>query len=370
MHKTEFIIPAAILSSFLLTYSFIPSIIKIAEIKHLYDNPDERKLHGCSTPNLGGIAIFSGFLISFCLFSVIDSAYQIRPIIAALCLVFLIGAKDDIVPLVPYKKFIGQIFAAAIVVVIGKVRISSMYGLFGISMLNDYVSILLTIITIVFIINALNIIDGIDLLAGGVGFIAASTFAVWFYYYGFINYAVMGAALAGAILAFLGFNYSPAKIFMGDSGSLTIGLLLSLMAIEFIEKNEVVLRSGNSEGIAILSSPAMAIAVLIIPIFDTLRAFALRILKGKSPFYADRIHIHHRLVDLGLTHIHASFVLFAFNILFIVSVYFLQSLGNMTLLIGEFAIGSLFTFLLFSIKKKKKSNSTIHKKAQNLIETY
>jgi len=373
MHKTEFIIPAAMFSSFLLTYAFIPSIIKIAEIKHLYDTPDDdRKHHSSSTPNLGGVAIFSGFLISYCLFSLIDNAHQIRPIIAALCLVFLLGVKDDIVPLVPYKKFVGQIFAALIVVVIGKVRLTSMYGLFGISMLGEMTSIVLSVVTIVFIVNAINIIDGIDLLAGGIGFIVAGTFAVWFYYYGFMNYAVMGAALSGSIIAFLLFNYTPAKMFMGDSGSLTIGLLLAIMAITFIEDNEIVLRSGASEGIPIVASPAMAIAVLVIPIFDTLRAFSLRILKRRSPFYADRIHIHHRLTDIGLTHIQASFILFTFNLLFIVAVYFLQHLGNTILLLGEFVVGSILTFGLFSIKKKKNIHLDINENenAQNLIETY
>ena len=129
--------------------------------------------------------------------------------------------KDDVVPLVPYKKIYWANFATAIVVVIGKVRITSLYGLFGISMLNDYVSILLTIITIVFIINALNIIDGIDLLAGGVGFIAASTFFCLVLLLWICKLCCNGSSTYGAILAFLGFNYSPAKIFMGDSGSLT-----------------------------------------------------------------------------------------------------------------------------------------------------
>lgn len=352
--KTDFLLPGSLITAFMLTYMFIPSIIKIADIKHLYDSPDEeRKSHSAAIPTLGGIAIFGGFLISFCLFSFLDSVNEIRFILAALCFVFMVGVKDDVVELVPYKKFIGQIFAASIIVILGKIRLTSMYGLFGISTLPDIISILLSITTIVFIINAFNIIDGINLLAGGVGVIIATAFGFWFQYYGFINYAVMCAAIVGAILAFLRFNYSPAKIFMGDSGSLSIGLLASILAIQFIEKNEIVLSSGNSDKLVIVASPAMAIAILIIPIYDTLRAFTLRILSKKSPFFADRIHLHHRLLDLGMSHTKAAFILFSVNILFIFIVYALQCLGNSILLLLQLALSLLFSLVLHFLVKKR-----------------
>jgi UDP-GlcNAc:undecaprenyl-phosphate GlcNAc-1-phosphate transferase len=370
MSKTDLLIPASLVVSFLLTYMFIPSIIKVANIKHLFDAPDnDRKSHEDAIPTLGGIAIFGGFLISFCLFSLLDAVNEIRFILAALCFIFMVGAKDDIVELVPYKKFIGQIFSASLIVIIGKIRLTSMYGLFGISMLSDVPSILLSITTIVFIINAFNIIDGINLLAGGVGVIIATAFGFWFQHYGFINYAVMGAAMVGAILAFLRFNYTPAKIFMGDSGSLSIGLLVAILAIQFIERNEIVLKSGNSEGIPIVASPAMAIAVLIIPIYDTLRAFTLRIIRKKSPFFADRIHLHHRLLDLGMTHIQASFVLFLVNILFIVLIYVFQYLGNTTLVLIEFGLAILLTAILHYIRRKPNENN-VNSSPNNLISTY
>lgn len=369
MSKTDLFLPASLVTSFILTYMFIPSIIKVADIKHLYDTPDnERKSHDAAIPNLGGIAIFGGFLISFCLFSLLDSVNEIRYILAALCFIFMVGAKDDIVELVPYKKFVGQIFAASIIVVIGKIRLTSMYGLFGISMLSEFPSILLSIVTIVFIINAFNIIDGINLLAGGVGVIIATAFGVWFQHYGFTNYAIMAAAMVGSILAFLRFNYTPAKIFMGDSGSLSVGLLVAILAIQFIEKNEIVLKSGKSDLIPIVSSPAMAIAVLIIPIYDTLRAFTLRIIRKKSPFFADRIHIHHRLIDLGMTHIQVSFVLFFVNILFIILVYFLQFIGNTALVFIEFGLAILLTVILHFIgKKSNPTKDREQKQVKNLV---
>jgi UDP-N-acetylmuramyl pentapeptide phosphotransferase/UDP-N-acetylglucosamine-1-phosphate transferase len=141
---------------------------------------------------------------------------------------------------------------------------------------------------------------------------------------------------------------------MGDSGSLSIGLLASVLAIQFIEKNEIVLKSGSTVGIQIVSSPAMAIAILIIPIYDTLRAFTLRILYRRSPFHADRIHIHHRLLDLGLSHISATAVLMAVNVAFIAIAYALQQIGNLYLMLVELALALALSFFLYLLNSAKK----------------
>lgn len=358
MHSDYIKLASALLTSFVLTYMFIPSIIKVANIKHLFDTPGERKSHYGVIPTLGGVAIFGGFMIAFCLFASFDlRTHEMKFILAALCFTFMLGAKDDIVELVASKKFIGQIFAACIIVILGEVRITSLYGLFGVSYINEFVSIVLSVVTIIFIINAFNIIDGINLLAGSISILMSVAFGVWFYYYGFFDYAILAAAMSGAVFAFLKYNYTPAKIFMGDSGSLSIGLLAAVLAIQFIEKNELVLHNGSSEGVKIIAAPAMAIAILIIPLFDTLRAFTLRILNKKSPFLADRNHIHHRLIDLGFSHITATYILIAVNLLFIVVVYFLQSWGNLYLMLFELGLAMMLTFLLFSFKVKKKMNT-------------
>jgi UDP-GlcNAc:undecaprenyl-phosphate/decaprenyl-phosphate GlcNAc-1-phosphate transferase len=349
MHSTALLTVSAVITSFVLTYMFIPSIIKVANIKHLFDSPADRKSHYSAIPTLGGIGIFGGFLIAFCLFAKFYLANEMRYIIAALCFIFMLGAKDDIVELVPSKKFIGQIFAACVIVILGDIRLTSMYGLMGITYLDYLPSVLLSMVTIIFIINAFNIIDGINMLAGTVGVLMFISFGTWFYFYGFYDYSILSAAMVGAIIAFLRYNFTPAQIFMGDSGSLSIGLLASVLAIQFIEKNEIVLKSGSTVGIQIVSSPAMAIAILIIPIYDTLRAFTLRILYRRSPFHADRIHIHHRLLDLGLSHISVTAVLIAVNLLFIGVAYSLQSIGNLYLMLVELALALLLTFVIYLI---------------------
>ena len=154
---------------------------------------------------------------------------------------------------------------------------------------------------------------------------------------------------------------------MGDSGSLSVGLLVAVLALEFIEKNELVLAFNGSENelIRITAAPAMAIAILIIPLYDTLRVFILRLLNKKSPFIADRNHIHHKLLDNGFSHVQATFTLIIINVLFIVLSYFLQFFGNMYLMLTQLLLATILSFILFSVKSKKK---IIAKKDKNILE--
>jgi len=365
MHSNYLLLASAILTSFILTYVFIPSIIKVAIVKHLYDTPDERKSHQGVIPTLGGVGIFGGFIIGFCLFARFDiNSTEIKYVIAALSFMFMLGAKDDIVELVANKKFIGQIFAAAIIVILGDIRLTSLYGLFGISMIGDIPSYILSMVTIIFIINSFNLVDGINLLAGSIGIVVTTIFGTWFLMHDFFDYAILAASMSGALFAFLKYNYTPAKIFMGDSGSLSVGLLVAVLAIQFIEKNEMVmaLNSNQHEIINITAAPAMAIAVLIIPLYDTFRVFTMRLLNKKSPFIADRNHIHHKLLDIGLSHNNSAILLIFVNIIFIICTYFLQFLGNMYLMILQLVLATSFTLFLFSLKTKKKA--TVSKKKE------
>jgi UDP-N-acetylmuramyl pentapeptide phosphotransferase/UDP-N-acetylglucosamine-1-phosphate transferase len=212
-------------------------------------------------------------------------------------------------------------------------------------------------VTIIFIINAFNIIDGINLLAGSVGVLIFTAFGAWFYVNGYHDYAVISAAMIGAILAFLRYNYTPAQIFMGDSGSLSIGLLASVLAIEFVEKNEFVLNWNMARGVSITATPAMAVAILIIPIYDTLRAFTLRLLRRRSPFHADRIHIHHRLLDLGFSHVSVTMILLAVNMGFIVLAFVLQPLGNLYLLLVLLIVALALSVLLYLLNGSRRHST-------------
>ncbi|MFI5218010.1 MAG: glycosyltransferase family 4 protein [Bacteroidia bacterium] len=316
------------ITSFVITFLAIPSIIKVSIIKNLFDVPSERKAHKASIPTLGGVAIFAGVVFSFTFWSVEFDYSASQYIIAGILVMFLIGLKDDIIELTASKKFYGQVFAALIIVLFANIRITTLCGIFGIYDIPYWFSIAFSLFTILLIINAYNLIDGIDGLAGGIGAIASFTFGLWFYNYGQFALCILSFALFSSLLAFLVYNFSPANIFMGDTGSLIVGLILSVLAINFIQLSFI----SPPDAFPFRSGPAMAIAILIIPLFDTLRIFTIRLINKRSPFVADRNHIHHQLLDMGLTHREVSLTLFTVNVGFILLALTLRNLGNLTLL--------------------------------------
>ncbi len=337
------------LTAFTLTYFAIPSIINIARQKNLCDEPGERRSHATSTPSLGGIAIFAGIIFSIILWTPFNYFGDLQYILCAFIILFLIGAKDDILPMSPNKKLIGQILAAAILVFRSNVKLTSLYGIFGVHALPEWVSILLSIFTILVIINAFNLIDGINGLSGSIGTLICITLGSWFFLTDHIELAIVAYSMAGALIAFLKYNFTPAQIFMGDTGSLLIGLVCSILVIKFIELHNGLVGSPYAfENVA-----AVAIGIMILPLFDTLRVFTVRILKGKSPFYPDRSHIHHLLIDYGFSHMQATGILVGVNIFFIFLVYKLQHIGSLSLLIVIFLIAlGLSTGLYYTVSQK------------------
>lgn len=344
------------ITSFLITYFAIPSVIKVASIRKIFDEPDERKQHTKTVPALGGVAIFSGIFFSILFWSNDIAFDHIRWIILPLVIIFLLGLKDDIVSIDPYKKLIGEIVAAGIIIFYGGIRIHSLHGLIGIYELSYTVSVLLTFFTIIVIINSFNLIDGIDGLAGGIGTITTLTFGSLFMYSGQYLLASISFSMAGALLAFLRYNFSPARIFMGDCGSLIVGFILSILCIKFIDIALI------ADGALLLPTPALALAILIIPLADTLRVFIIRISKNKSPFSADRNHIHHLLLNLGLTHKKASITLYIFNLIFIALAFLSYQVGLNFL----FFLVTVTAFILTQvpyllIQNRKDEKTTIFK---------
>jgi UDP-N-acetylmuramyl pentapeptide phosphotransferase/UDP-N-acetylglucosamine-1-phosphate transferase len=290
----------------------MPSIITMAKLLGLFDKPNSRKLHTAKIPRLGGIGIFVSFLLSVWFVIPDQSLPNARFLYSALLLLFFSGLKDDIVVMSPINKLLIQLFAASLITIGQGITIDHFHGILGINEITYPVSIALSIFTIIVITNSINLIDGVDGLAGGIGFIIALAFAIWFNHIGQSGFALMAFALSGALLGFLLFNFNPAKIFMGDAGSLTVGFLLSVFAIKFISINSPISNFENK----ILSAPAIAISILIVPLYDTLRVFIIRTIKRKSPFEADRNHVHHVLLKIGLNHKMVCYTLYAISILF------------------------------------------------------
>lgn len=339
------------ITAFTLTYSIIPVIIRVARERRIYDRPNERSSHDEPTPSLGGIGIFAGTICAVVLWTPLDAFGVLQYILAAFVLIFLIGAMDDLLPLSPTKKFSSQLLVAIILAYKSDVRITSFYGVFGITDLPELTSFVLSVLIIIAIINSFNLIDGINGLAGSIGLLACVSLGAWFLSIHSPALAVVAFSLAGAITAFLKYNFTPAQIFMGDTGSLLIGTVCAILSIHFIEMSHLV---SIKPAYTFNSAPAIAVGILILPLYDTLRVFVQRILQGRSPFSPDKTHIHHLMLDLGFSHSKATAILLSVNVLFIAMAVSLDHLGTSVLLILEFALMFLLTFSLQRLSQKQR----------------
>ncbi|MXV17373.1 MraY family glycosyltransferase [Hufsiella ginkgonis] len=341
-------------SAFVVAAIVVPVAIETAYKRRLFDVPTEsRKVHKRIIPNLGGIAIFAGFMFTQQLFIRASMIPCINQILMCGTLLFMLGLKDDIVGLTPFKKFIAQFAAASIVAIIGDIRIIDLNGIMGLYQLSYPFSISLSVFAIVGIVNSFNLIDGVDGLAGCLGVVMTFMFAFLFYKAGETGWCYLALASAGSIIGFLLYNMPAARIFMGDSGSLLIGFLVVTMSIHFVNiagKGTPVLGS-----IRVVSPHALVLALLIIPLFDTLRVFTIRILANTSPFKADRNHLHHRLLAVGMSHLQVTITLCLITVGFVALTLYLQKVGDnqliATIMMIVFSLNTGFTLYLASVPR-------------------
>jgi UDP-GlcNAc:undecaprenyl-phosphate GlcNAc-1-phosphate transferase len=299
----------------LVCYS-IRKIIYISEKKHLFDEPtSNRKIHLARTPNLGGVGIFATMLlVSLLLFPSVHIE-GLRYCCACAVLLFFLGLTDDLVGVSPIKKMGMQLIVALLITIPANIRIGNFQGLLGWNELSYPISIIFSVLFILLVINAFNLIDGIDGLAGSIGLLICLVSAFYFWRLDETGYMFIAVTMSGCLTGFLVFNRTPARIFMGDTGSLFLGFTIAILSIKLVGSNTALAqRSGNpwSAGGSVL---AIIPALLVIPVYDTLRVFFIRILRGSSPFRADKNHIHHLLLELRLSHQQATFVLLAVNIM-------------------------------------------------------
>lgn len=334
--------------SFIITFLAIPVVIQIAETKKLYDVPDERKVHTNLVPSLGGVGIFGGFILASLLSISPYTNHEFQYFFAAAMVIFFLGLKDDLVILSASKKFIGQVIAASIIIHLGGIKLTSMHGLFGFDEVPEAFSLALSYLTIIVIINSFNLIDGIDGLAGSLGTLTMLLFGVYFFIIHETAYSLLAFAMAGSLVAFLIFNHNPAKIFMGDSGSLMIGLINAILVLKFIN-----VANTATAIFPMSSSVAVGFAILFVPLMDTLRVFSIRILAGRSPFTPDRNHIHHLLLDRGLGHTAVTLTCVAINVFFIVFAYIFRSWGSTYLLLSMSVMAFAGLGILYYYRKPR-----------------
>lgn len=303
--------------SFLITFFIIPIIVKIAKRFDVLYNPNLRSSHNTPIPAFGGIAFFIGFLCYFIF--VRTDLPGLQTIIISCVLIFLTGFADDLIGLKPIIKLSITIIISLLVVVHGELFITNLHGFFSIYELNTFFSYSITILVIVFIIHAINLIDGVDGLASGLGITALGIFSFCFYRSGFTQYLSFTLPMISSLLAFLLFNIwgKRFKIFMGDSGSLLVGLVIAITLILYMQ----IPSSCTTTYMKI--SPVSVFALLIIPVFDSIHVSIKRFLSGKSPFIPDRGHIHHTYLKLGFSHRMTSLILIVYSLIFFMLTQFL-----------------------------------------------
>lgn len=352
MHVTALLI---FLIAFIVSLIAIPSIIKVAKEKSLFDKPIEnRKIHTGSIPNLGGVAIFLGFYFSVLMFRILCDSTELSALCAASVLLFFVALKDDLISTAPKIRLFYQFVIALIIVWVGGIFFLNIPFFEADNLLSRVTNMGASLIFIVAIINAFNFIDGIDGLGGSVAFFGLLIFGFIFYEYGELSYAYLALALAGSTLGFLLFNIHPAKIFMGDIGSMLLGVIMAVLAIKLA--NQEPLRFGL---LPVRHPASLSMAILIIPIMDMLTVILIRLYLRLSPFNADKRHTHHRLLGLGLNQHGVTLVLVTFNAFMVLMALLMAPLASWLCASILVALSILFeTLLIWGFLKKTNAAST------------
>ncbi|MCG2461003.1 undecaprenyl/decaprenyl-phosphate alpha-N-acetylglucosaminyl 1-phosphate transferase [Flavobacteriaceae bacterium F89] len=335
--------------SFLVAAIAYPAIIYVAYRKDIMAVPSSRSAHTKKVPNLGGVGIFMGVFFVLAMIGGCLGLSDLMFLMAGLIILFFLGVKDDLVILTAGKKFGSQILVSLMIIVLMDIRIHSFGGVFGLHDLSYLPSVSFTVFVFVLLINAYNLIDGIDGLAGSVGLLSSLTFGVFFVSIGLMEPALVSFALVGALVPFLYYNFSgKKKMFMGDTGTMIVGFLLAYLCVAFIGINQnltVPETLGNS---AILG-----IAFVFYPLMDTLRVFVVRAFQGKSPFTADKNHIHHRLLNLGLNHTQSTIFIVLCSMVLGVLAFYTQELNINLQAILVIACGMLLFLFPYCFERRE-----------------
>lgn len=339
--------------AFVICMRLIPVFNSLARKKGFLNAPNGRTSHRYSMPNFGGVSIFLAFCISMMLFIIGNGIFlcQFKYLFLSLLFIFIVGVIDDINDVRPELKLVYQIVIASLLV-FGGFKIDYLFGFLGLEYLNGISSFIITVLLIVMLVNSVNFIDGIDGLASLLSMVILGSFGIWFCLNGEIDWGVICFSMVGALLAFFVFNVFGRrnKTLMGDSGSLVLGLLISVVFIKFIAINQ-----DTSIQFGFKSAIAVAIGFVAIPLSDLCRVFFLRIINGKSPFSADKNHLHHRLLDLGLSHVQASILMSVCCLCLILVSVLLGNSGIMVLFLVLFLIILVLVLIVeyLYIKKNK-----------------
>tara|TARA_B110000208_G_scaffold39716_1_gene52716 strand:+ start:231 stop:1334 length:1104 start_codon:yes stop_codon:yes gene_type:complete len=348
------------------SYLLLPQI-RILSLKfNLTAMPGVRSSHNKITPSFGGIAFFISYIVSLSLLQLFFENKVALSLLGGVSVLFLIGLLDDLLDVRARVKFFGQFLGVVLLMTQAEFRVISLHGFLGIQEIPLFFSIVLSMFFLLGIINAFNLLDGIDGLTAITGIIVASFYSYMFYGLGYFYYLGISITTIATLLAFLRFNFSVSKkIFMGDTGSLTIGLVLGMLTLKLMTAEAI----DTSLSLNPKQLPFLLVSVLFVPILDTFRVMIIRFFKGVSMFSPDRNHIHHIIVDYGLSHLKASLLIGLVNIFVGLTMFFVSikynTLQSMFFLIGIFTSGILLLFCMSgtvsSLRLKRKLKAFILK---------
>ena len=339
------------LISFFLGLIGMPVVVRIAKAKGFVVRPNKRMSHTGEVPNVGGLNICFSFMLTYLLFE-FNQMSQSQFFLIGLFAIMAVGFIDDVLILTPIAKILGETLAGIALIGFADIRLTHLHGIFGIEQIGIIPSYLLSLFVLLAIINAINLIDGVDGLASGLGMLYCIFFAIYFHLAGEISWSILGICMVGALAVFFIYNVfgSREKIFMGDSGSLLLGYLLTAFVFHFCEINAY---HEVPEVLHMSAAPAVAICVLTVTIYDTIRVSLTRIKQHRSPFEPDKNHIHHLLLRTGLNHIQTTCVLLSVSVLFIGLAILGRNWNPWVLLIIDFALATALTLILWRILNKK-----------------
>lgn len=371
----------ALVLSIYLTGFVIPKILTIAFSKNLFDVPNERKIHTARVPRLGGLAFKPVIFFTLALIIGINISLgnemftlsfikEIKPLSYFSCsimLLYLVGFGDDLVGIRYRIKFLAQFFCAALLIV-GGLCITDLHGLFGIYSLNSWIAQPLTALLIVFIINSINFIDGIDGLASGLSSIILLFYGLTFFYFGLYMYALISFCTLGVLIPFYYYNVfgdanKQKKIFMGDTGSLTIGIILCALSLKLVQS------IPDTDDIS-YNPLVLVYSPFIIPCFDVIRVIFSRLRRGKNPFLPDKSHIHHKMLALGMNqHVAMATIILTAILCTVGNILLSTHVTITTLLTIDIVVWTLVNMLLSKIIKNKSAEASIEKHSVKEIIT-
>jgi UDP-GlcNAc:undecaprenyl-phosphate/decaprenyl-phosphate GlcNAc-1-phosphate transferase len=342
------------LISFIIGFGFMPVVLDVARKRNFVVKPNRRTSHEGVIPNIGGVNIFISFLLTM-FFFYFEAFGELQFAILGVFIILIVGLVDDLISIRPTWKLFGECASAFFLIVVSDIRLSSLHGFLGINELSIGMSYLLSLFVFIVITNSLNLIDGVDGLASGLGILYCTFFGAYFSLTSNTNLAISAFAMVGSLIVFFIYNVfgQKRKIFMGDSGSLLLGYMIALYVFEFCRMNA---QGSVLSPFRMSAAPAVAICVLTVPLFDTLRVMLTRRKRGVSPFRPDKNHIHHLLLKAGLNHIQVTFILLLISLGYICLGIVGRNWPIELLVLTAFLTASILTYILWRIVDRKITN--------------